>query len=178
MIADELMTTLRVLRSDDVSHFDRSLTEHLINTYGLLSDWKAADALCRAGLYHAAYGTDGFETTLVTLDNRAALADVIGADVEALVYLYAACDRRYTYEHAACRADRLDYRDRFNGRARLLDAAEARALCELTFANELEIAIRNPAFRARYRDEFLALFPRLRPLVSAAAFLCFSQVFE
>jgi hypothetical protein len=39
------------------------------------------------GLCHAAYGTDGFSTALLRLDERFMLAEMIGAETEQLVYL-------------------------------------------------------------------------------------------
>ena len=50
-----------------------------------------------AGLCHAVYGTDGFPTALLAVTERHVLSGIAGADVEELVYLYASCDRKFSY---------------------------------------------------------------------------------
>jgi len=172
------MTTLRLFGADAIAHVDGSdLATHLIGTYGLLREWGNPAELCAAGLHHAAYGTAGFATALFDHRERSLVVEVLGAPVEALVYLYAACDRDFTYARIDARRRSVTYRDRFSGEARVLASDEARALLELTLANELEIALRSPAFRERHREDFQALFPRFEPFVSDRGFACFASVF-
>ncbi|MDD9938492.1 MAG: hypothetical protein OXT09_33090 [Myxococcales bacterium] len=174
---DDLLTTLRALGTEQTAHLDGSLTAHLIGTFGLLEEWGNAQHLCVAGLYHAAYGTDGFAGSFFDWHERSLLASIVGEEVEPLIYLYAACDRPYTYARVGRDGVQLDYRDRLGGMTRMLSVHESRALLELTFANELEIALRNDPFRAQYHDHFMQLFPRCRPFVSERAYECFQMVF-
>ena len=48
--------------------------------------------------------------------------------------------------------------------------AALRDFCELTLANELELAISSEAFRTEYRAELVDFFDRMRGLVSAAGY--------
>ena len=44
---------------------------------------------------------------------------------------------------------------------------ELREFCELTAANELQIAAGEPGFREQHRAVFTSLFSRMRPYLSA-----------
>lgn len=172
------MRAPRLFHAAPIPHVEGGdLASHLIGTYGLLREWGNDAALCAAGLHHAAYGTAGFATALFDRRERALVAELLGTDVEALVYLYAACDRDYTYPRVDGRRRVVAYRDRFDGRHRELTTPEARALLELTLANELEIALRSPAFRERHRAYFADLFARAEPFLSQRGFACFISVF-
>ena len=64
-------------------HLNGSLISHLTGTFKMLQRWDAADYVCDAGLFHAAYGTAGFDETMVSLEQRAKIAEVIGEEAEA-----------------------------------------------------------------------------------------------
>lgn len=51
---------LSELGAGEFEHLDGSLIAHLNGTKDLLLQWGASLELQDAGLYHAAYGTDGF----------------------------------------------------------------------------------------------------------------------
>ncbi|GAL33384.1 hypothetical protein JCM19240_2080 [Vibrio maritimus] len=53
--------------------------------------------LVDAGLFHAAYGTAGFDDNMVSLSQRHEIAGVIGEEAESLVYLYCSCDREEVF---------------------------------------------------------------------------------
>src|SRR5438552_19168009 len=97
----------------ELDHPGGTLLAHLRRTRDTLTGWGARPELCRAGLAHAAYGTDGFRHGLVELADRAVLAELIGAEAEAIVYVYGACDRAYSYPLLAGAEPRI--RDRFTG---------------------------------------------------------------
>ena len=84
---------LRHQKADQVAHPGGTLLKHLHRVRGYLRDWGAAAEVQIAGFCHACYGTDGFDVALLELAERPRLADVIGVKAEALVYLYASCDR-------------------------------------------------------------------------------------
>ncbi|MFT2112603.1 DUF6817 domain-containing protein [Marinomonas sp. 2405UD68-3] len=86
------------LGAGDFEHLNGSLISHLEGTYSLLSEWDASETLCDAGLFHTAYGTADFNEVMVSLDRRKDISKLFGKEVEALVYLYFACDRYFTYK--------------------------------------------------------------------------------
>jgi len=162
---------LRRLGADNTPHPGGTLLAHLARVRDRLALWRARPALQLAGLCHAAYGTDGFPTALLPLESRAELTATIGPDAEGIVYFYASCDRKATY---ACLAGPgsaavFSFRDRFTGRTYVPDLPLRQAFAELTAANELDLARRDRAFRDRWAPDLLALFTRLRPLLSTAA---------
>lgn len=111
---------------------------------------------CLAGLYHAIYGTDDFPQGLVGLESRNRVRELIGDEVETLVYVYAACDRSFTYGQII-REAQPKYRDRFTGRVFAFDSSLQSSLCELTLANELGIASSDRAHLERYRKRYNSL---------------------
>ncbi|MGW2961518.1 DUF6817 domain-containing protein [Streptomyces sp. NPDC001220] len=158
---------LRHLGADGISHPGGTLLAHLQRVEEQLAGWGARPALRLAGLCHAFYGTDGFPTALFPLSRRAELAAVIGAEAEALVYLYGSCDRKATYP-ALADAD-APVHDRFTGRARVPGLRPRQDFAELTAANELDLAGLDPSFREKWGPGLLALFTRFRPLLSRPA---------
>jgi len=68
---------LSALNAGDFDHIDGSLIEHLQGTHTLLAQWNASTILQDAGLYHAAYGTDGFEESLVSVQQRQNIAKLL-----------------------------------------------------------------------------------------------------
>ncbi|WP_405527111.1 hypothetical protein OG426_32080 [Streptomyces canus] len=162
---DEARALLRRLGADRTPHPGGTLLAHLERVRIQLALWDARPALRLAGLCHAFYGTDGFPTALLPLDRRTELASVIGPDAEAIVHFYASCDRVATYPHLL----EPRFRDRFTGRTYAPDLVLRRDFAELTAANELDLARRDPAFRERWGPELLALLTRFRPLLSQLA---------
>jgi hypothetical protein len=158
---------LRDLGAGALAHPGGTLLAHLRRVRARLAAWEARPALQLAGLCHAFYGTDGFPEPLLPLDRRGELADVIGREAEEIVYFYASCDRRATYPTlggpAPC------FHDRFSGVRWSPAPRTLRDFADLTVANELDLADRDLGFRERWGPELLALFTRLRPLLSPAA---------
>jgi hypothetical protein len=168
---------LRTLGAGGVDHINGDLLTHLLGTEALLRAWGASEALQLAGLCHAAYGTDGFAESLLDVRRqRSELRRVIGADAEALVYFYAACDRNRIYAGFGSKAI-PSYVDRYTGEASTPERETVCQFVELTFANELELARSGAAFRANVKDFFEELFPRCREFVSAGGWTTFEETF-
>lgn len=163
----QAVALLRELGAAETDHPGGTLLVHLQRVQEQLAVWGARPALQLAGLCHAFYGTDGFPTALLPLDRRAELAAVIGAEAEAIVYLYASCDRKATYPTLA-EAD-ASLRDRFTGRSHVPELQLRRDFAELTAVNELDLARVDASFRVKWGGELLELFTRLRPLLSPTA---------
>ncbi|MFG2729054.1 DUF6817 domain-containing protein [Streptomyces canus] len=162
---DEARALLRRLGADRIPHPGGTLLTHLERVRIQLALWDARPALQLAGFCHAFYGTDGFPTALLPLDRRTELASVIGAEAEAIVHFYASCDRKATYPHLL----EPRFQDRFTGRTYAPDLVLCEDFAELTAANELDLARRDPAFRERWGPELLVLLSRFRPLLSQLA---------
>jgi len=166
---DRARRCLETLGGDRFPHVNGSLAEHLRGTEALLRRWGSRDALCAAGLFHAVYGTAGIRGSLVGLASRGTINDLIGAEAEALAYLYGACDRATFHPRIGTPAQ-LRFADRFTTSQYRIGEAQLRDFCELTLANELELAASGAAFLARNRTELCELFERMRGLVSEAGF--------
>jgi hypothetical protein len=150
--ARQALALLEAAGAAEIEHPGGTLLAHLVRVEGLLTSWGARPALATAGLCHAYYGTDGFSLALLTLDRRAELAEVIGEEAEALVYLYASCDRKASYRTLAGDDDAVEFVDRFTG-SRIRASLDARRdFAELTAANELDIAAVSPAMRERWQE--------------------------
>jgi hypothetical protein len=154
--------------ADAFPHVAGALAPHLLRTASLLQRWGNRPALCLAGLYHAVYGTDGIRGSLVGLDRRGAIADVIGSDAESIAYRYGACDRDVFHPRIGTNAS-LQFVDRFTRSEYPIEDAALRDFCELTLANELELAQSSDAFLAKHRGALGGLAARMRPFVSANA---------
>lgn len=183
---DTKLSELKKLGAGEFTHLHGSLIDHLTSTYLLLKKWGASNSLCDAGLYHAAYGTAGFEDNMASLTQRKSIAQVIGDEAEALVYLYCACDREYVFSrlmHNEKTAKKMNtntdinwnvgstdtdilFRDRFTGKEYVLSAQQAHALSELTVANELELVLSSDEFKAQHGDELFRLFDNLQSYLS------------
>ncbi|OIJ68182.1 DUF6817 domain-containing protein [Streptomyces mangrovisoli] len=166
---DRALALLRDLGAEELAHPGGTLLAHLRRVQARLAGWQARPALQLAGLCHAFYGTDGFPAALLSVDRRADLAAVIGIEAEALVYLYASCDRKATCPLL----DRAEaaFHDRFTGLASRPGAQARHDFAELSAANELDLADIDPAFRDRWGPSLFALFGRWHNLLSARAWL-------
>jgi len=151
-----------------IEHPGGTLIAHLCRTADLLVSWGASPALTVAGLCHATYGTDGFPTALLPTSRRGDLVAVIGATAEAIVYLYASCDRRMFLPQLG-RNEPPRFRDRFTQGEFHPESEMVRQFVELTFANELDIAAHSPPFAQSYGFNLVELVSRCRALASDAA---------
>lgn len=167
---------LRSRGADRIPHVGGDLLSHLIATSALLGACGCSTSVVLAGLCHACYGTDGFPHPLLDLSERSVLEAAIGPDAEGIVYFYASCDRSF-FHPAIGRRRQLRFRDRFTKEIHAPAPAMVRQFIDLTFANELEIAHRNPSFLERSRAPLAELFSRCEGLVSDRLSDCFLQTF-
>lgn len=159
---------LSELGAGEFSHINGTLMAHLRGTRQLLQQWGASAYLQDAGIFHAAYGTDGFEQQLVSLGQRSDIARIIGEAAEEIVYQYCACDRRAFFARIG-RAPEPEFPNRFTGKSYCLPDSLLTSFWELTAANEIEIAMDNPRFVARYGAGLRDLFLRAAPYLSEPA---------
>jgi hypothetical protein len=166
-MADQALELLRAAGAETIEHPGGTLLAHLQRVSALLTTWGARPALASAGLCHAFYGTDGFDVTLLNLDQRAVLANAIGNEAEELVYFYASCDRRASYRTLP--EPDAEFINRFTGERTTPTLDQRQDFAELTAANELDIAAVSPPMHERYSASLLDLFTRWRPLLSPQA---------
>ncbi|MGZ0147931.1 DUF6817 domain-containing protein [Kribbella sp. WER1] len=162
----DLGSLLMVRGADELDHAGGTLYVHLHRVAKRLGSLGASDTLVLAALAHAAYGTDGYPTHLFDWQTeRPVLESVIGADAEAIVYRYGACDRETTWRDLA---EHRTVTDRFTGTSEELDAADLRDFVDLTIVNELDV-LDHDAERAEQLGPFLQeLLPRWQSLASPA----------
>jgi hypothetical protein len=145
---------LRRRGAANVPHPGGTLLEHLQRVADRLARHGGEEDLCLAGLTHAAYSTDGFDVRMLTLSERALLASVIGEDAEGLVYAYAACDRKLSWERLA--VDRVIH-DRWTGELLRPSPQALGEFTDLTVVNELDVVEHAPQIRAGFAGELLRL---------------------
>ena len=88
-MTDSISTKIKFLESigcGETTHQDRTLLQHLVDTYELLKDSPRHIAL--AGLFHSVYGTTYFKPKTISLDNRDVVIDIIGEEAENLAFMF------------------------------------------------------------------------------------------
>jgi hypothetical protein len=109
------------------------------------------------------------------LEERPALAKLIGAGAEACVYLYASCDRQTVYPRLG-QPGPIAFRDRFSGVESDVSEYETAAFVELTAANEIDLAMVNVEFANRFGAQLMSLFTRARSRLSSRAWTACTEV--
>jgi hypothetical protein len=165
---DEKFRKLIELGAGEFENVNGLLIAHLEATRCLLKAWNASEILQDAGLYHAAYGSSAVVQNIFELSQRADVAVVIGSDAENIVYHYCACDRD-TFFAQFGRVDTLVFYDRITTKKSAISFELLQQLCELTAANETEMAINNPDFVAQHGAGLVDLFSRMQRFLSASA---------
>lgn len=165
--AKKPLAYLRALRAHDVPHSNHSLLDHLIGTAAVLQGWSCDEPVCLAGLFHSVYGTEGFKTVLVTIDEREDVAKHIGVRAERLSFLFSQMDRRSFYSHVY---------EKSRSRVRLYDIAEEididwrdqQDIMAMIWANTVDQLYRMPVDDGELRDMRAAL-GRMHGILSDAA---------
>lgn len=158
---------LREHGASEVAHPGGTLLEHLHRVREQLSAWDGSPEVQLAGLCHATYGTDGFDVVLLDLAERPLLANAIGVEAEALVYLYASCGRASVYPQLDQAV--VEFRDRFTGASTRPDRGSLRAFVDITAANELDVVRNNSDLAAKYGPALQRLFHRANRYLTPAA---------
>lgn len=169
---DERFRALEALNAGDFQHLNGDLASHLKGTESILKNWGSSELLKTAGLFHAAYGTAGFNQNMVSLELRGSIASTIGKDEEALVYLYCSCDRSFVFPQFGNQTE-IQFKDRFNDDIFRLDSENTKLFCELTVANELELVYSSEAFKEEHGKGLLELFLRMEAYLSSNAIKAF-----
>lgn len=172
---DEKFKALQELKAGELAHLNGSLMDHLVGTAKLLTSWAARDELVDAGLFHAAYGTAAFDQTMISVKHRHKVAVIVGASSEQIIYNYCACDRNFVWPQFGL-ADKVIFRDRFTESNINIDEQGLRDFCELTVANEIEIAHKDESFIEQYSSELKELFGCMSPYLTKEAIGAYSKL--
>ncbi|MBG0823623.1 hypothetical protein HS048_23160 [Planomonospora sp. ID91781] len=160
----DVRTWLRSRGAETVAHPGGTLYAHLCRVQERLAEVGHGAVVQSAGLTHAVYGTDGFDIALLDWTDRAPLRHLVGADAEALVYLYGACDRGRTWRRLATSAEVVD---RFTGEVHKLRPEQLGWLIDLSIVNELDVIDQDPLVADRHRAYFREIFSAWAPFTSA-----------
>ena len=152
--------------ADTLDHPGGTLGAHLRRVAARLCDHGADETTTLVGLYHAAYGTDGFPVSLLSLDERDQLIAEIGVAAESEVLLYASCDRDATYPRLGDPV--VTFVDRFTATAEGVPRDRLGTFAAVTVANELDVVDHLDMDRDR-RARLRTLLTPLADLLTPAA---------
>lgn len=163
MSAQDVTALLRERGAETIAHPGGTLLAHLVRVHDRLAAHGLPGTTALAGLAHAAYGTDGFATALLTLAERDLLRAAAGVQAEQLVYRYGATLRKPTWRQLAATRQ---VHDRFTGTADTLTTDQLRPLVDVSIVNELDLCEQAPDVAARHGDYFRTLFASWAALAS------------
>lgn len=151
---------MRRFGTDEILHFGRPLTAHLIETARWLERWGSQPAIVAAGAFHSIYGTEEFRAKAVSLYRRPEIQRIIGEDAEVLVYLFCMADRRvlFSRQAAASMSIPLPSIDTHVE----LDEFRFAALLEMEAANIVDAALHQPDAPPTAGSFWLAQFKLVR----------------
>jgi SAM-dependent methyltransferase len=159
----ELCSFLEARGAATTRHSGRALLSHLQGTCSLLRGWGTPEALCRAGLFHSVYGSEAFESAIVSGAERPLVRRLIGDEAEQLAWLFGRCRQQALVDTADTAPRVVDYE---LGTEIAVSEQQRRDLCELCVANWLE---QRPRLDHARQQQLLAASKRLAPWLSAAA---------
>ena len=147
------------LGTDDVPHTHDVILTHLVAVYRDLESWKCDEAVCRAGMFHSIYGTEGFQDFTLPLERRSDVREIIGERAEKLAYMNCAMDRA-SLEEAIENIGPYRVVDRINGDEIELASQELDDLCTVHLCDWLEQVPRVQKWDYR-RSAYRAMAERL-----------------
>jgi hypothetical protein len=168
--AEEIRSLLRRREATGIAHPGGTLAGHLERVRERLARDGAREDLQLAGLGHAVYGTDGFDVPLVSTAHREAIRDMLGPEVELIIYRYGATDRSRTWP--ALVTGQLW--DRFESSVETLDPGDPKGLAQLrdqadlSIVKELDVLEHAGQPAARQRAQLAELITAWQPITSPA----------
>lgn len=157
---------LKKCSAQEIKHSKgRSLLDHLIGTHTLLASWHLPNYVCRAGLFHSAYGNEFFTLSLLSVTERNFLIDLIGKKAERLVYHFNICNRAKTIQNV----NKSNSIVLSNNQEYSVSKKHLIELLYLIFANELEQAP-EPHLLTKYDERSLIqAYKALQPYMNQFA---------
>lgn len=162
---DAVLELLRGHGAEAIPHPGGTLLVHLRRVERRLRGHGADNVLRLAALAHAVYGTDGFDTYLLGLDQRHVLAEATSDEVEQLVYLYAACDRSKTWRRLR---ETNEVHDSWTGEVVRPTPVVLGRFADLSIVNELDVVEHSAEAGAEFAKPLLDICRSWRGLGSSA----------
>lgn len=165
MSPESVKAWLRERGAETIEHPGGTLYAHLGRVHDRLGALGHGEDVCLAGLAHAAYGTDGFDRTLLDPADREPLRALVGERAEHLIHVYGGCDRSRTWDGFGQTRQVVD---RWTGQAAVLPGVLATGFADLSIVNELDVSEQDPDIAARYGPYFRRVFAAWRGVASDA----------
>ncbi|WP_322093597.1 DUF6817 domain-containing protein [Paraburkholderia bannensis] len=166
---EQLQTEVRRFGTDEILHFGRPLTAHLIETGRWLERWGSQPTLVAAGAFHSIYGTEEFREKAVSVDRRSEIREIIDEEAENLVYLFCMADRSALFSGQAAAPYSVPLPS-MNASVDL-DEITFRALLEMEAANIIDSALHQPNAPPAAGSSWLARFESVRNRLSDSAYV-------
>lgn len=165
---EHLRHEVRKFGTDQIFHFGRPLTAHLIETGRWLEKWGNPRTLVAAGAFHSIYGTEEFYEKAVPLERRQDIRKIIGEESEALVYLFCLADRHALFSTQATGSYLIPLPSL--GTQVELDEPTFAALLELEAANIADSALHQADAPPEAVRFWLERFESVKPWLSDGAY--------
>ena len=138
--AERPLQFLRTLCAHRVPHTEGTLIDHLLGTAAVLKRWGYPEDICLAGLFHSVYGTSTFETSLLSLNERDRVTQIIGESAERTAFFFSQMDQEEFWKQLG--SDEPHLRLRHQDVPVRVDPNEMQRLMAIFWANEIEQASR------------------------------------
>jgi hypothetical protein len=137
------------LGADKIPHTETVYLAHAIGVHNDLKVWGCDEEICRAGLFHSIYGTEGFQRFKLPLERRHEVRERIGERAEMLAYLNCAMDRA-SFDAAVERGTPpYRFRDRLADAEVELSERDFDALCTIHLCDLIEQVPRSKRYDYR-----------------------------
>jgi hypothetical protein len=137
------------LGADKIPHTETVYLAHAIGVHNDLRAWGCDEEICRAGLFHSIYGTEGFQRFKLPLERRHEVREQIGERAELLAYLNCAMDRA-SFDAAVERGTPpYRFRDRLADSEVELSQRDFDALCTIHLCDLIEQVPRSKRYDYR-----------------------------
>jgi hypothetical protein len=165
MLDDVRFKFLAAHNAENVKHGGSSLMRHLTAVQGLLIEWGGREALADAGLFHSVYGTESFTSSILALELRNSVSEVIGPEAEELAYIFGAMEKG-SFDHCVLTGPPFLILDRHTATEVSLNERQWRDLCEMVVANWME---QHPRVDSKYKLHKASMFQAVLPFLSLPA---------
>ncbi len=138
----------------DIPHSEKTYLAHTIGVYKDLKAWDCDEELCRTGMFHSIYGTEGFQDFTLPLERRSELSALIGERAERIAYWNCAMDRPSFDANLAQVEGPCRIVDRLTQQEVELSREDFDDLCRVHLCDFLELVARSEGWnyrRAAYR---------------------------
>ena len=170
---DELIEFLSNLGTEKIAHTEGSFLEHLIAVYRDLASWGCEEEVCRAGMFHAIYGTERFQKFSLPVTRRGEVKSLIGERAERLAYWNCVMDRAAFDREMLRNTPPFTIRDRLTERETELSPGDFEDLARVHLCDWLEQVPRCKLWD--YRRE---TYKRLAARLGGAAKSAYDAVYQ